>query len=144
MKKLILFLAAIVMLTVTACSHKPSDAEVDAVVAKIHIGTELSQDDYAVMLDYMESALNEFFECTHKVAKAIENEDQEKAIKIANGEAYEYRRKYKYGEIFQNCISANHEEFDSSNLKKYEKLENKVNEIDVLYSKYKGKWPKLD
>lgn len=109
MKKLILqTLTAAVVLLLAACS-----GGADAVSKKIDNHEKLSQEDYSVMIDYVEDAFNSLSELTTKYGNQP-NKLREEAEKL--------EKKYSHIDQFtQTIISAS--DLDEKNQKKLENLQ---------------------
>lgn len=112
MKKLLFTLTVIITLAMSACGGASGPEDV---YNKIQDNKELSQADYAVMIDYLQAAMKE---STALIKEALTNpnteELQQKAEKLA--------AKYPYMDTFASTLYLNANSLDEENDKAFMKV----------------------
>ena len=111
MKKLLLFLIAPLLLTLTACSSTVDKAEL---LEKARSGQELTQKDYSGLITILMEDCEKAMKMKEQAANSDEKPDAEEALQLL-GEVSEI------GTILQNAARDN--QLDAKMLKVKEKLE---------------------
>lgn len=115
MKKILLFFAACMMILATSCG---GNGDAKAVYEKIENHQELSQDDYTVMIKYVDEALSSGLLMDDK---EMSDQDMDEFIKKTD----EWKKKYEYLQEFIGEIGDG-SKLDDKNKKLFEELNNKL------------------
>lgn len=112
MKKFLLMLAVVVMTIMTSCGG----ADYKAIHDKIEAGTELSQEDYSAMMDYVVDGTKEQFAAIKGLSDNSSDEERNEALNVM-------KNKYPYSQDFIMCLTSAVAEgkFDADNQKKWQK-----------------------
>lgn len=117
MKKLLLFLIAPLLLTLTACSSTVDKAEL---LEKARSGQELTQKDYSGLITILMEDCEKAMKMKEQAANSDEKPDAEEALQLL-GEVSEI------GTILQNATRDN--QLDADNIAKMLKVKEKLEEM---------------
>ncbi|MDE6317840.1 MAG: hypothetical protein K2L73_05530 [Muribaculaceae bacterium] len=126
-------LALIVSLSVlSSCGGAPSNEEVKAITEK-HIST-VTDSEYGKLIDYVGAAINDALPVVKKINEAKEAGDYDNLEKLYN-ERKEIQEKYPYMSEAMSIVNraVNLDEISSSNMKKIEKISEKVMDAGVKF-----------
>lgn len=118
MKKLFYLFSAILIMALASCSSK---ADYEQIAQKIDNGDEITQADYAKMIEYLETPAIETF-------KAFKEITPDNMHEIA-AKTEEINAKYPYADPFARCIQQNMANLDEENIKKFQELELKIQKL---------------
>lgn len=106
---------------------KPSGAKIEKVIEKYDEKGELSENDYAILLDYIDAGMDEAVPLAKQIKKAYEDGDTDKMESLQK-KAEEIEKKYPHMEKALNIIErTSDEELGDANYKKAKKVLNKIN-----------------
>lgn len=121
-------LAMIISLSVlTSCGGAPSNSDVKKVIEKYDDKGELSEKDYAVLLDYIDAGMDEAVPVAKEIKKAYEDGDDDKMESLEK-KANKIEEKYPHMKEALDIIErASDDELGDANYKKAEKILKKIN-----------------
>lgn len=112
MKKFLLMLAVVVMTIMTSCGG----ADYKAIHDKIEAGTELSQEDYSEMIDYVMDGMKAQMTAMKSLSDNSSEEEMNEAFNVT-------KNKYPYSQDFLMCLTSavNEDKLDADNQEKWKK-----------------------
>lgn len=116
MKKLLFLFCAVLAITFASCGNGGKDAQV--IYEKIQAGETLSQDDYKVMIDYIEKPL---LKAVDEIKDAKEVTDLEKKFS-------ELSEKFPYVQPFTQYLTSHAYDLDEDNMEEFGKVLKKLQE----------------
>lgn len=115
MKKFLLFFAVCAMVIVTSCG-----GDQKSVYEKIQDGQELTQDDYTVMIEYLDDAMSSNPMMDEGAMSEISDMD------AISKKLDEWKQKYEYMEEYNKVLNANIDKLNDKNQKLLDEINEKL------------------
>lgn len=119
----------------SSCSSAPSNEEVEKIIYKT--AASMDQDDFSMLIDYVGAAIDESLPVIKKFSEARDAGDYDKLEDLMK-ERKQLQEKYPYlDEAMRKVNTAVRSDMvDESNMKKIEKISEKVMEAGVRFSDF--------